>query len=161
MSLAQLSPSLFYFLLVGFGEGYSCCYLLRYFWQGENKVNSYSVQLKFSLICKFGVEFDKKWCKATNTKVVEKTFQGELHWLGSVVLLLSMWGVVNVSVFGFVFIVDVIFIVDDIFIFEVIYILRSSSQSTWWIDQICFLQHQNPTWKTWDKNFECGTAQPS
>ena len=25
---------------------------------GENKVNSYSVQLNFSWICKFGVEFD-------------------------------------------------------------------------------------------------------
>ena len=34
-------------------------------------------------------------------------------------------------------------------------ILRSSSQSTWWVDQICFLQHQNPTWNTWDRNFEC------
>ena len=38
---------------------------------------------------------------------------------------------------------------------------RSSSQSTWWVDQICFLQHQNSTWNTWDKNFEWGTAQPS
>ena len=34
-----------------------------------------------------------------------------------------------------------------------------SSQSTWWVDQICFLQHQNRTWNTWDKDFECGTAQ--
>ena len=28
-------------------------------WRGGNKVNSYSIQLKFSWVCKFGVEFDK------------------------------------------------------------------------------------------------------
>ena len=39
--------------------------------------------------------------------------------------------------------------------------LRSTSQSTKWVEQIRFLRHQNPTWNTWDKNFECGTAQPS
>ena len=27
----------------------------------ENKVNSYSDQLKFGQVCKFGVEFDNKW----------------------------------------------------------------------------------------------------
>ena len=27
---------------------------------GENKVNSYSDQLNLDLVCKFGVEFDKK-----------------------------------------------------------------------------------------------------
>ena len=27
---------------------------------GENKVNSYSDQLKLGLVCKFGVEFDNK-----------------------------------------------------------------------------------------------------
>ena len=32
---------------------------------------------------------------------------------------------------------------------------------TRWVDQTCFLPHQNPTWNTWDKIFECGTAQPS
>ena len=28
---------------------------------GENKVNSYSDQLKLGQVCKFGVEFDKKF----------------------------------------------------------------------------------------------------
>ena len=27
---------------------------------------------------------------------------------------------------------------------------RSQSQSTHRVDQLCLLQHQNPTWKTWD-----------
>ena len=28
------------------------------------------------------------------------------------------------------------------------------------LHKTCFLRYQNPTWNTWDKNFECGTAQP-
>ena len=47
--------SVAHFLLVDFRGGYSCCYLLV---RGGNKVNFYSVQLKFSWECKFGVEFD-------------------------------------------------------------------------------------------------------
>ena len=54
---------------------------------------------------------------------------------------------------------EIIFLFMVVFIFEVIFILRLPSQSTWWVDQICFLKHQNRTWNTWDKDFECGTAQ--
>ena len=39
--------------------------------------------------------------------------------------------------------------------------LRLPFQSTQWVDQICSLQHQNSSWNTWDKIFECGTAQPT
>ena len=56
---------------------------------------------------------------------------------------------------------EVVFIFEVIFIFEVVFTLRSSSESTRWVDQICFSQHQNPSWNTWDKYFECDTAQPS
>ena len=34
-------------------------FLFLLLWQGENKVNSYSDQLKLGQVCKFGVEFDK------------------------------------------------------------------------------------------------------
>ena len=40
-----------------------------------------------------------------------------------------------------------------IFNFEVTFILRLFSQSTQWVDQIGFLQHQNLSWYTWDKIF--------
>ena len=36
------------------------------FFQWENKVNSYSVQLKFSWECKFRVEFDKSLSSTTS-----------------------------------------------------------------------------------------------
>ena len=39
--------------------------------------------------------------------------------------------------------------------------LKSTFQSTKWVDQILFLRHQNLTWNTWNKKFKCGTAQPS
>ena len=42
-----------------------------------------------------------------------------------------------------------------------VYVASCNFLSTQWVDQICFSQHQNPSWNTWDKNFECGTAQPS
>ena len=40
------------------GEGCSCCSSLVVLVTGENKVNSYSDQLKLGWVCKFGVEFD-------------------------------------------------------------------------------------------------------
>ena len=40
-------------------------------------------------------------------------------------------------------------------------VVANNAYPTKWVDQIPFLRHQNPTWNTWDKNFECGTAQPS
>ena len=42
-------------------------------------------------------------------------------------------------------IIGVVLIFEVVFIFEVIFILRSSSQSTQRVDQICFSHHQNPT----------------
>ena len=39
-------------------------------------------------------------------------------------------------------------------IFEVVFILRLPSQSTWCVDQICLLRHQNPTWNTWETSPE-------
>ena len=44
------------FLLVKVRCGF--LFLLLFLWQGENKVNSYSDQLKLGQVCKFGVEFD-------------------------------------------------------------------------------------------------------
>ena len=37
---------------------------------GENKINSYSDQLKLGQVCKFGVEFDKN--RKTSTKFVHR-----------------------------------------------------------------------------------------
>ena len=49
------------FLLVEVRWGFLLLFLFFLFlWQGENKVNSYSDQLKLGQVCKFGVELDKK-----------------------------------------------------------------------------------------------------
>ena len=69
-------------------------FLLLFLWQGENKVNSYSDQLKLGQVCKFGVEFDKNFAsrwEANQMKITKQNIHNHLSLCTSFICLVKLF----------------------------------------------------------------------